>query len=230
VNDFARLMDESTQAKLEAFLDQVKQKTGVEFAVLTVASSAPYDPAEYKTKVFERWHLGQKGKDNGLLLLVSVAERKIWFETGYGLEGTLPDALLSRIIREEMTPRFRAGDWAGGITAGVLRVSSIIAKEQGVTLEWNGRELRYSGSSRRHSSIPVFWIALIVFILVMNVIAQTSGGRRRRGFGGWGPWYGGFGGGMGGGWGGGFGGGGGGGGFGGFGGGSSGGGGGGGGW
>jgi uncharacterized protein len=220
-------MDGSSRAKLEAFLDQVKRKTGVEFAVLTVATTAPMDPAEYKVKVFERWGLGARGKDTGLLLLVAVQEHRVWFETGYGLEGTLPDGLQSRIIRDEMTPRFRAGDWTGGITAAVLRTSGIIAREHGVALEWNGQELRYSGR-RRSGGVPVGWIAFAIFIVLANIARSASPGTGRRNRG-WGPWYGGWGGGFGGGSGGGFGGGGGGS-FGGFGGGSSGGGGGGGSW
>jgi uncharacterized protein len=123
VNDHAGLLDESTRARLEAFLDQVRTKTGAEFALLTVESTAPLDPAEYKVRVFEQWKLGKQGKDNGLLLLIVTGQHKISFETGYGLEGVLPDGLESRIIREEMTPRFRAGDYPGGITAAVLRAA-----------------------------------------------------------------------------------------------------------
>jgi uncharacterized protein len=225
VNDDAGVLREDTRAKLEAFLDQVEKKTGAEFAVLTVRTTAPLDPADYKVKVFETWKIGKKGADNGLLLLVAMEERKIWFETGYGLEGVLPDGLESRIIRERMTPAMRASDVDGAVTAGVLAAAAKIAADKGVTLEWNGQELRYgsdAGESGGH--FPVWLIALLVF-MVINIIVRSAFGRR----GGWyiGPgWGGGFGGGFGG-----FGGGGGGGGsFGGFGGGSSGGGGGGGGW
>src|SRR5262249_20134335 len=90
VNDHAGLLDDTTRARLEAFLDQVKQKTGAEFAVLTMQSTAPLDPADYKVKVFEQWKLGKGGEDTGLLLLVAMEERQTWFETGYGLEGILP--------------------------------------------------------------------------------------------------------------------------------------------
>src|SRR6266496_3258531 len=138
-------MDEPARARLEAFLDQVKRKTGAEFAVLTVRTTAPLDPADYKVKVFERWQLGKRGEDAGLLLLVAMEEHRVWFETGYGLEGVLPDGLEARIVREDLTPRFRAGDYAGGITAAVLRAAAIIARDRGVALEWNGEELRYGG-------------------------------------------------------------------------------------
>jgi uncharacterized protein len=203
VNDHAGKLDESTRAKLEAFLDQLKQKTGAEFAVLIVPTTAPMSPSEYKVEVFRRWGLGRKGEDDGLLMLVALEEREVRFETGYGLEGTLPDGLQSRIFRNEMAPRFREGDWAGGVTAGVLACAARIAAEKGVTLEWDGRELRYRAAER---GLPPMVIGLIIAIVVLFVVMRLIGGggggggrRRRRG------WYlgpgsfGGFGGGFGGG-------------------------------
>ncbi len=209
VNDRAGVLDESTRARLEAFLAQVKDKCGVQFAVLTTPGVAPLDPLQYKTDVYQRWFHGNR---TSLLLLVAMAERRIAFETGYELEGILPDGLEARIIRDEMTPRFRAGDVPGGVVAGVLRAAAVIAKDRGVTLEWNGEELRYDQPSRRRGTTPG---ALILFI-VLSVLASLvrSFGWRRHSRGGWwiGPGMGGWGGGFGGG----FGGGGGGGGFGGF--------------
>ena len=235
VNDRAGVIDEGTRAKLEAFLDQVQRKTGAQFAVLTVATTAPLTPTEYKVRVFQKWGIGHGAEDDGLLLLLAIAEREAWFETGYGLEGVLPDGLEARIVRERMAPRFRTGDYAGGVVEGVLAAAARIAGEKGVTLEWDGRELRYDSAPRGRRS-PL--LALVIFVVVMIVLSRIGGGpggwqRRRRGFG-RGIYWGGMGG-MGGwggsgGWGGGFGGGGGGGSFGGFGGGSSGGGGGGGRW
>jgi uncharacterized protein len=237
VNDSAGVIGEPRAAQLEGFLDQLKRKTGVEFAVLTVPSCAPEDPSAFKTRVFQAWGIGGKEKDEGLLLLVSMEEHAIRFETGYGLEGTLPDGWQSRMTRELMIPRFRSGDPAEGITAGVLASAQRIAAEKGVQLEWNGKPLRYSEKSRR---FPPGLLVMIVVIIILFVILPAIGGGggfggRRRG-----GWYGSnWGGGLGGGWGGGFGGmgggfggggGGGGGSFGGFGGGSSGGGGGGGNW
>ncbi len=232
VNDRANVLDADTRAKLEAFLDQLQKKTGAQFAILTVPTTAPEDPSAYKVRVFQAWKIGKKGDDNGLLMLLSAQEHALRFETGYGLEGTLPDGLESRIFRTVMAPKFRAQDFAGGITDGVLACAQRIAAEKGVTLEWNGAELRYSMPQPRTGGlIP----ALLVFGIIIVLVIVMSGGRGgpggRGGYGpGWGTLMGlgGMGGGFGGGGGGGFGGGGGG--FGGFGGGSSGGGGGGGNW
>jgi len=203
VNDVAGIMDEPARAKLEAFLDQLHRKTGAEFAVLTVKTTAPLDPAEYKERVFQSWKLGKHGEDNGLLLLIALDEHSIKFETGYGLEGVLPDGLESRIIREEMTPRFRAGDMTGGITAAVLRAAQRIASDKGVALEWNGAELRYDeapGGSDR--GLPPAVVALIIFFVIVFVFLRlvlggwmgpgAFGGRR----GGWTMGSGGFGGGS----------------------------------
>ena len=120
VNDRAGVLDDSSRARLESFLDQVRSRTGVQFAVLVVPTTAPLDPIAYKTEAYRRWFGGHR---NSLLLLVALEERRIAFETGYELEGVLPDGLQARVIRREMAPRFRAGDQAGGIRQGVLRLT-----------------------------------------------------------------------------------------------------------
>ena len=201
VNDHGEVLDEPARARLEAFLDQVKRKTDVQFAVLVLKTTAPLDPIQYKTEAYRRWFHGNR---TSLLLLVALEERRIAFETGYELEGILPDALEARIIRDEMTPRFRAGDYGGGITAAVLRTAAVIARDRGATLEWNGRELRYDrGSDRGDRSFPP---AVLIFVILVVLMSFGSAfGRRRRGGGWWwlgpGPWLGGggFGGGFGGG-------------------------------
>jgi uncharacterized protein len=211
VNDHAGVLDEPARAKLESFLDQLERKTGAQFAVLIVRTTEPLYPADYKVQVFQQWGIGRKGQDSGLLMLVAIEQRRVEFETGYGLEGTLPDGLQSRIVRREVAPRFREGDWAGGVTAGVLACASRIAAEKGVTLSWNGEELRYTGRRSKPGSEVV--IAILVFLIIAGVVSSMSRGgpygptgRRRHGgwYGGWGGgWGGGFGGGLGGGWGGG---------------------------
>ena len=201
VTDGAHLFDDASRAKLEAFLDQVHQKTGAQFAVLTVETCAPEAPDTYKTRVFQSWGIGDDARDDGLLLLVAMQERAMRFETGYGLEGVLPDGWQGRMIREVALPLMREGRSADAITQAVLRTSTRIATDKGVTLEWDGRELRY-GNGSRATRIPPALFALIAF-LILSTLMRAAGGRRGRGPGMGGPWYGG-----GGGWGGGFGGGG----------------------
>jgi uncharacterized protein len=225
VNDVAGVIGETRSAQLEGYLDELQKKTGVQFAVLTVPSTAPEAPEQYKVRAFQAWGIGGKKMDEGLLLLVAMQEHRLVFETGYGLEGTLPDGWEAGMLRDLAAPRFKSGEYADGITAAVLAASQRIAAEKGVTLTWTGDALRYDAPSRQKGGIPPRLIALLIFFLIATIFRSIGGGRRGGWYGGMGPW-------IGGGWGGGFGGGGGGGGssFGGFGGGSSGGGGGGAGW
>src|SRR5262249_7736132 len=150
-----------------------------QFAVLTVKSCAPEEPSAYKTRVFQAWGIGDKDRKDGLLLLVSLDQHALEFETGYGLEGTLPDGWQARMLRDLAVPRFRSGEPAEGVTAAVLSASQRIAAEKGVTLEWDGRELRYTGSGR--AGIPMWAIFLVVFLL-FGVLPRMLGARgyRRR--------------------------------------------------
>lgn len=201
VTDGAGVLGETRSAQLEAFLDQLERKTGAEFAVLTIATTAPEAPEAYKTRVFAAWGIGKKGEDNGVLLLVAMEERALRFETGYGLEGTLPDGWQARMLRRVAVPQFRAGQPGEGITLAVIEAAQRIAAEKGVTLEWDGKALRYRGESAG-KRIPSWLPLLIVFV----IIVASSQGRhgRRGGYYGGGPWMGGgFGGGMSGGFGGG---------------------------
>ena len=198
VTDRAHLFNDAQRAQLEAFLEQVHQKTQAQFAVLTVDSCAPEVPERFKTLVFQKWGIGDDARDDGLLLLVAMREGALRFETGYGLEGTLPDGWQARMLRRVAVPRFKAGDPAGGITQAVLETSARIAKEHGVTLQWDGSELRYSDrdTARRGPRIPPILIFLIVFA-VLNALSRS--GRRRRGASMGVPWWYGGGGGFGGG-------------------------------
>lgn len=173
VTDAAHVLSEGKRAQLEAFLDQLQTKTGAQFAVLTVPDCAPEDPAAYKVRVFQSWGIGRKGENDGLLLLVAMKERAIRFETGYGLEGTLPDGWQSRMTRNEMIPRFRAGDTEGGIVAGVLASAARIAAAKGVTLEWDGRELRYRTTRK---PMPGIVLALVIFLIVAVIVIGMAGG------------------------------------------------------
>jgi len=126
VNDDAHLLDAGAAQRLEAELKAYEAKTGRQFAVLTIPSLEGAVLEDYSLKVARAWKLGRKDKDDGILLLVSRDDRKLRFEVGYGLEGDLPDALCGRIIRDAIVPRFRGGDYAGGIAAGVESVLSAL--------------------------------------------------------------------------------------------------------
>lgn len=241
INDFANVIDVSQRAEIERLARTLMNASGDVVIVTTVDTFAPYGSIqEYAVKLFENQGrgIGEKGKDNGLLVLLAVKDRQVWIEVGYGLEGFITDGFSGETSRQYMIPYFRKGQYGEGVRVGVARIIARIAEGRNISLEGVHAPPAPENQQRRSRGgrIP-FGFYVIVAIILFNVIsgALGGGGRRRRGRwggGGWSGWSGGVGGfgGGGGSWGGGFGGGGGGGGFGGFGGGRSGGGGGGGSW
>ncbi|HSD60573.1 MAG TPA: YgcG family protein, partial [Burkholderiales bacterium] len=129
VTDLTRTLSGGQQAALERRLAAFEQKKGSQVAVLIVPSTRPETIEQYAIRVAEQWKLGRKGVDDGALLLVAKDDREVRIEVGYGLEGVLPDATAKRIISEVIVPRFRQGDFAGGIDAGVGRMISVIEGE-----------------------------------------------------------------------------------------------------
>ncbi len=130
VNDQAGLFDETAENALEEKLRALEEETGAQVAVLTVAT-LDGDPIEdYSLRVVETWKLGREGVDDGVLILVARDDRRMRIEVGYGLEGALTDAQSGRIIDGIMTPKFRAGDYAGGVDSAVDVISSAIRGEE----------------------------------------------------------------------------------------------------
>ncbi|MEP6679827.1 MAG: TPM domain-containing protein, partial [Betaproteobacteria bacterium] len=119
VVDNAEILDAATRATVTEKLRAHEDRTGNQIAVLTVPTIGSDSIEEFSTRVFESWKLGRKGKDNGVLVVVAPKDRKMRIEVGYGLEGTLTDVAASRIIRNVMTPAFKANDFGKGVSAGV---------------------------------------------------------------------------------------------------------------
>lgn len=130
VNDLAGLLSESQRSALEARLARFEQKTSHQIVVLTVPSLGGEPIETYSMRVVEAWKIGHKGLDNGALLLVAPTEHRVRIEVGYGLEGVVPDVIAKRIIEDVMVPRFRAGDFPGGIAAGSEALMHAAAGEQ----------------------------------------------------------------------------------------------------
>ncbi|MGE5490810.1 MAG: TPM domain-containing protein, partial [Actinomycetota bacterium] len=106
-------------------------KNGSQMAVLLVPTTQPETIEQYSIRVAEAWKLGRKGVDNGVLVLVAKNDRKVRIEVGYGLEGAIPDASAKRVIAEDITPRFKAGDFAGGLQAGINQLAGLVDAETG---------------------------------------------------------------------------------------------------
>ncbi len=125
VNDYANVISKNDEQQINEYLTNVENQTGIQIAVLTIPSLKGEDIAAYVVKVAEKWKLGQKGEDNGALLLVAMEERELRIEVGYGLEGLLTDAKCGLIIRNVIIPEFKDGDYSGGIKKGVMNIGGI---------------------------------------------------------------------------------------------------------
>lgn len=126
VSDYAGLFSSQFKASLEENLSQFKQKTGVEIAVVAIASLEGESIDEYAVRLFEDWKIGEKEKDNGLLLLVSKQDRQIRIEVGYGLEPVINDARAGRIIREQIVPNFKQENYEQGVKEAVEKLQAFI--------------------------------------------------------------------------------------------------------
>src|ERR687886_2715685 len=138
VTDMAGMLDEPTEAQLNSMISQLERKNGTEIAVVTVPETAPAaSPKEFTTKLFNYWGIGKKGKDNGVLLLISKGDRRVAIETGYGMKAILPDAKVGNIINTQITPRFKQGDFKGGTLAGTKALVVAIEKSQSSSASQN---------------------------------------------------------------------------------------------
>ncbi|MDR0842315.1 MAG: TPM domain-containing protein [Acidobacteriota bacterium] len=169
VVDLAGLMTPEQAQAMELRLRQLEVTDSTQVAVLTVPSLEGESLEDFTLRVVERWKVGQKGRDNGVLIFVALQDRAMRIEVGYGLEATLTDAKTSQIIRNEMTPRFRNGDYYGGIDAAVTGVIQTI---QGV---YQGSEPRASGFNVGNLTSMLFPL-LFLFFLVLNFVGKWGGG------------------------------------------------------
>ncbi|NJD91324.1 MAG: methanol dehydrogenase, partial [Geobacter sp.] len=124
VNDYAALLSPAVTAQLEQQLQELEKSDSTQVVILTVPSLEGDSLEDFSIRVAEKWRIGQKGVDNGVILLISKAEHKIRIEVGRGLEGKLTDLISGRIIRNDIAPKFKSNDFDGGVAAGV---SSLIA-------------------------------------------------------------------------------------------------------
>jgi uncharacterized protein len=205
VNDFAKVIDPQSTAELERMIRALQEKTGDVVVVATVPTVEPYGSVkDYAVKLFENHGkgIGQKGKDNGILILLALKERRVEVEVGYDLEQWITDGFSGETSRDYMAPELRNGRYGAGLLAGTERIIGRIAQGRNVTLD--GVRVPRRTTTQRGSGTP-FGIPTIVWIFIAILIISRigGGGGRRGGFwggrGGWssgvGPFGGGFGGG-----------------------------------
>jgi uncharacterized protein len=161
VTDLTGTLRPEERTSLEQRLAAFESKKGSQAAVLLVPTTQPETIEQYAIRVAEEWKLGRKGVDDGVLLLVAMKDRAVRIEVGYGLEGALPDATAKRIVEEYIVPRFRQGDFSGGISTGVDRILKVV----------EGEPLPPPKARPGRDSTPVGWENLFVigFFLVFVV-------------------------------------------------------------
>ena len=169
VTDTAEMLTDSTEAQLNQMIEQLEVKNGTEIAVVTVPETTPAaSTKEFTTELFNYWGIGKKEQDNGVLFLISVGDRRVEIETGYGIEGILPDAKVGRIIDTKIKPRFKQGDFDGGTLAGTKAL--IVALES---------DLSSSISEKPSQNIPITWILLAGGSILAFAIGTAVNGSLR---------------------------------------------------
>ena len=171
VHDEANVLSAPTKSELETLLQANRDATTNQIAVLIIPSLKGESLEQYAIKVaHDEWKLGQKDKDNGVLLLISVEDRQVNIETGYGLEGVLTDALSSRINRNEIVPYLKQGDYDTGVKAGV---DAIIKATQG---EYKNDNPIPSRKKFRRSRSPLTTIIIVIIIIIVAASRRRGGG------------------------------------------------------
>ncbi|MBS0431057.1 MAG: YgcG family protein [Proteobacteria bacterium] len=155
VTDLTGTLSAQQTQQLEGELASLEQRKGAQVVVLMLPSTQPEAIEDYATRVFDAWKIGRRHVDDGVLVIVAKDDHKVYIETGYGLEGAIPDALASRIIREQIVPKFRSDDYFGGLQDGVASLTRLI----------DGEPLPAPQSRPRNKGIPDFFL-VILFALV----------------------------------------------------------------
>jgi uncharacterized protein len=218
VNDFSGVLDASTQARLNDLCRQVDQKAKAQIAVVTVKSLDGQDPVSYAVDLYQKWGIGQKGTDRGVLILLATQDRKYWTSVGYGLEPILPDGKVGGFGREAV-PFLRNGDYNGAVALMTTRVAEVIAKDAGVQLDGMAPSVPRAPPRQQGEGWGLIWLVFLVIVvlaigsllrrvgpgfwsgLLWGILLNSGGRGPRGGFGGYGGggWSGGGGGGFGGG-------------------------------
>ncbi|MBW2605136.1 MAG: TPM domain-containing protein [Deltaproteobacteria bacterium] len=172
VVDQAGIVDDTAENRLNGYLQELEQKTTAQMVILTISSLEGESIEDLSiTIAHDKWKLGQKGKDNGLLFLISVKDRKYRIEVGYGLEGVLPDSLVGSMSRNILVPYFRKGDYSNGIFATTLAMANKIAADAGVKVEgMPSIKYRTLPTGKGKPVSPFSTIIGIVFLIIMGIL------------------------------------------------------------
>jgi uncharacterized protein len=173
VTDLTGTLSESQRSTLEKRLADLESRKGSQVAVLLVPSIQPETIEQYAIRVFEQWKLGRRKVDDGALLVIAKNDRKLRIEVGYGLEGAIPDAVAKRIVDEEIAPRFRQGDFYGGILYGTDRIAKLV---EGEAMPPPSRAPP-AGGARRGGGFSELWIWAFLALIIAGSVLRVLMGR-----------------------------------------------------
>jgi uncharacterized protein len=175
VVDEAHILPQPAKLAVETKSRALEEKSGIQLVVATVPSLQDRDIETFANGLFRFWKLGEAKKNNGVLFLIAPNERKMRIEVGYGLEGTLTDALSKVIIATAVTPKFKAGDFGAGVERGVDAIIEVLS---GDAAEWQKRvKVRDEGHDALDDIVPLIMIALFLFVFI-SMLKDARGGRR----------------------------------------------------
>jgi uncharacterized protein len=174
VNDFAGVIPAQYGGPMESLAREVLEKTGTAVVVATVKTIGDNDSNDYANRLYQAWGIGKKGEDKGILIFLAVKERRVRIETGYGVEGILPDGLAGEILDRYAIPRFRDGDFGKGLAETMAAVSAVVAKAAGVTLTGAPpQQQRHPAKAERGLGIG----QIVLLILAAGFLLGTRQGR-----------------------------------------------------
>lgn len=176
VNDFAHVLDTPTKDKLNSLVTDLEKQTTAEIAVVVVETTAPLTPKNYVTELFNRWGVGKKGVDNGIMILLAIKDRRVEIETGYGIEGILPDGKMGDIIRTYMVPHFKNNQWGEGLLAGTQQIARVILEDYKATLTPSEKATREKEAIELDSFLPAmgwaYYVIWILYVFIQNMRNQ----------------------------------------------------------
>jgi uncharacterized protein len=175
VVDLAGVIDRGTLQQLNGYLQELERKTGAQMIVLTVSSTQGTPIREFSLKTAEQWKLGRKDRNDGVLVVIAIKDRKWAFEVGYGLEPTLTDGFCGRLGREVFAPYFKKGDYSRGIYEGALVLASAVAGAAGVNI--TGMPARTLPHGRAMGGLGACVSALAPILLLFAVLSALFGRR-----------------------------------------------------
>ena len=164
VNDYAHIFTASETQELNAYLYSVDRQSDLQIAVLTIPSLEGENLEDYSIRVAEKWQIGQKGKDSGVILLIAAQDRKPRIEVGYGLEDRITDAQSSRIIRSVIAPQFKKQEYGKGVLLGVKNLAGLALQDESLI-----NEAVKEADRRNDDSIP---LPLIIFLIIIYLFGS----------------------------------------------------------